>query len=72
MTIALQLRSKDTLSCKLDGAVIAFIPEDNLPGIETALINSHQLEQLRDVLASIPHKINLMDDSYEAVNGATW
>ncbi|HDR8859229.1 TPA: hypothetical protein QDA74_003727 [Burkholderia territorii] len=73
MTIALQVRVADWK--EVSGIKqIAFMPEEQLPGIETALINAYQLEQLQDVLKQIPHKLNrdVMGDAYESVNGANW
>ncbi|NTX17986.1 hypothetical protein [Burkholderia cepacia] len=73
MSIALQVRVADWK--EVSGIkTIAFFPEEDLPGVETALINSYQLEQLRDVLERIPHKLqfDVVGNSKVVVNGADW
>jgi hypothetical protein len=75
MQIAIQLRTKDTLSSTLEGAkTIAFGPLKSNSGISEAVINEHQLEIISDSLRSLPHKLDETGTGtrYVAFNGANW
>jgi hypothetical protein len=77
MTIALQLRSENTLSSTLNGQVIAFSPLEDARGVSEALINQFQLEQIASALAQLPHKIDAQFEvskgaNYRSVNSPDW
>jgi len=73
-TISLQMMNENTGSNILGGMVIAFMPEPDLPGISTALINTHQWEQVRPFLRDVPCKIDESGTGkfYLSFNNATW